>query len=401
MVKMRAVFLRMSPMKFSIRRMIAGGCLLAGLLAMQACQQKENAPAPAPQAGPPESVTLNAEQALHISVATAGERAFAPRVLAPGHVAFDQNHLAQVASPWAGRVQQVFVQAGDAVRRGQPLFSVASPDLAQAEGALIGAQAAWTQAQATLQRAQGLAQAQANAPRDLEQARAEEQSAAGAYQAARQALRLYGKSEAEIDRIAAARQVKGELRIASPMDGRVATRAIAPGTLVQPGDSPAPMSIAASSSLWLVADVAEADAAQVRVGQMLTATLPALPGRTLEGRLDYVASASDAGTHRVAVRATLRPAPAGLLPQMLADVTLHTGEAARQVAVPLDAVVRESDGTRVIFATADGRTFTRRPVQLDEPQDGYYPVRTGVQAGERIATSGALFLSNALALLAQ
>lgn len=382
--------------------MIAGGCLLAALLPMQACRQQENAPAPAPPpAAPPQSVTLDAGQAGQIRVEAASERDFAPQVQAPGHVDFDQDHLAQVSSPWAGRVQQVFVKAGDVVRRGQPLFSVASPDLAQAEGALIGAQGTWAQAKAALQRAQGLAQAQANAPRDLEQAVSDEQTAAGNYQAARQALRLYGKSEAEIDGIAAARRVDGLLRIDSPMEGRVATRAIAPGALVQPSDSPAPMSIAPSSTLWLVADVTEADAAQVRAGQVMTATLPALPGVTLESKVDYVGSACDAATHRVAARATLRQAPAGLLPQMLADITIRTAEPVRQVAVPMDAVVRESDGTLVIFATADALTFTRRPVQLDEPQGGYYPVRSGLQAGERIAASGALFLSNALALLAQ
>ncbi|WP_430390533.1 efflux RND transporter periplasmic adaptor subunit [Dyella sp. 20L07] len=395
-------------MKNNGGRLIAGACLLAALILVLSCRQHDapssagTAPANAtPAAPPPQTVTINAEQARQVRVTTVSQRDFAPHIEAVGYVDFDQDHLAQVTSPYAGRIREVFAKAGDTVARGQALFSVDSPDLAQAEGTLVGAAASLNQTKAALQRAKGMAQVQANAPRDLEQAIADEQTAEGNYQAARRALHIFGKSDAEIDRIAADHRVDGELRIDSPIAGQVTARTIAPGDLIQPGNSPAPFNIADLSTLWLVANVAEADAPMVHAGLPLTASLPALPGHPITGKVDYVGSISDPNTHRVLVRTALHSPPQGLRPQMLVDYTIRTAEPVSRTAVPEDAVVREGDGTMVIFTTKDGLSFTRHSVTLGTPEDGYYPVLSGLPAHEQIAAEGALFLSNALALLSQ
>ncbi|XRD81801.1 efflux RND transporter periplasmic adaptor subunit [Dyella halodurans] len=374
------------------------------MLLAWSCQQHGTTPPGAASRTAPASsqtVTINAEQARQVHVTSTTDRDFAPYIQAVGYVDFDQDHLAQVTSPYAGRVREVFAKAGDAVTRGQPLFSVDSPDLAQAEATLVSAAASWTQTRAALTRAKGMAQVQANAPRDLEQAVADQQTAEGNYQAARRALLIFGKSEADIDRIAAARRVDGELRINSPITGLVATRNIAPGSLIQPGSSPAPFNVADASSLWLVANVAETDSPLLHPGLPLVANLDALPGQRFESPIDYVGSSSDPNTHRVVVRATLHAPAAGLRPQMLADYTIRTAEPTRHIAVPEDAVVREGDGSMVIFTTRDGRSFTRRPVKLGAPQDGYFPVLSGLSSHEQIAAEGALFLSNALTLQSQ
>ncbi|PXV61597.1 membrane fusion protein, cobalt-zinc-cadmium efflux system [Dyella jiangningensis] len=383
---------------------MAGACMVAAILLavfLRAPSAADSNASPPDAPKDLQNVTINLKQARQVRVAQVVMRDFTPGVDAVGYVDFDQDRLAQVNSPYAGRVREVMVKAGDAVKRGQALFSVDSPDLTQAEANLVSAAAARVQTTAALERAKGMAQAQANAPRDVEQAVSDQQTAEGNYQAARRALRIFGKSDAEIDRIATTRRVDGELRIDSPIDGHVSTRTIAAGDLVQPGNSPAPITISDDDSLWLVANVSEDDAAQVHVGDTLVASLPALPQQNIKATVDYVSNSSDAATHRVTLRATLHAPPPGLRPQMLASYRIFTAPPASHEAVPADAVVREGTGAMVVFTTADGLRFTRRPVQLGPLQDGYYPVLSGLPAGQRIATEGALFLSNALALQSQ
>lgn len=379
--------------------------MLAAILLVVIARQGSPASAQiAPQAAKPsdpQTVAINAQQAKQVSISEVTQREFSPRIDAVGYVDFDQDHFAQVSSPYSGRVREVFAKAGDKVTRGQVLFSVDSPDLAQAEATLVSAAAARAQTTQALERAKGMAQVQANAPRDLEQAISDQQTAEGNYQAARRALRIFDKSDAEIDRIASTHRVDGEWRIASPITGTVTARNVAPGDLVQPGGTPVPFDISDASSLWLVANVAEADAPLVRVGEPLAATLPALPEHPISARVDYVGSASDPATHRVTLRAVLHAPPAGLRPQMLANYRITTAAPTRHDAVPVDAVVREGTGAMVVFTTTDGLHFTRHPVQLGQLQDGYYPVLAGLPPHERIAAEGALFLSNALALQSQ
>ena len=386
-------------------RLIAGCCVLTALLLIPLAHQASPAEAQAAPAAArpadPQTVTINAQQATQVRVSDVTQRDFAPRVDAVGYVDFDQDHVALVGSPYAGRVREVLARAGDKVTRGQTLFSVDSPDLAQAEATLVSTAAARAQTTQALARAKGMAQVQANAPRDLEQAIADQQTAEGNYQAARRALRLFDKSEAEIDRIVATRRVDGEWRIASPISGVVTARNVAPGDMLQANATPSPFSIADTDSLWLVANVAEADASQLRVGEPLTATLPALPGQAINTQVDYVGSSSDPATHRVMLRAALHAPPAGLRPQMLANYSITTAEPTRRDALPADAVVREGTGAMVVFTTTDGLRFTRHPVQLGAFQDGYYPVLAGLPKHQRIAAEGALFLSNALALQSQ
>lgn len=385
-------------------RLVAVGCLLVAFLLVLAARHELPAKAhasPRPAAADTQTVAVNPQQARQVRVAEVAQREFYPSVDAVGYVDFDQDHLAQVGSPYPGRVREVFAKAGDKVERGQALFALDSPDLAQAEASLVSAAAARAQTTAALERAKGMAQVQANAPRDLEQAIADQQTAEGNYQAARRALRIFDKSDADIDRIASTRRVDGELHIESPIAGRVTMRNVAPGDLVQPGNTPSPFSVSDEDSLWLVANVVDTDAAQIQVGQAMTANLPALPGSHIDAQVSYVASSSDPATHRVMLRAVLHKPPSGMRPQMLANYRIRTAEPSRHDALPVDAVVREGNGAMVVFTTIDGLRFTRHPVQVGTLQDGFYPVLSGLPPHERIATEGALFLSNALALQSQ
>ena len=86
---------------------------------------------------------------------------------------------------------------------------------------------------------------------------------------------------------------------------------------------------------------------------------------------------------------------------MFANFVIRTGDPVNSVAVPVNGVVREGDGTMTAFVTADRRRFTRRTVKIGLQRDGFDQILDGLQAGELVATEGALFLSNALTISAR
>ncbi|GGA50691.1 efflux RND transporter periplasmic adaptor subunit [Dyella nitratireducens] len=354
-------------------------------------------PAPAANTGADtHSVTLTDTQAKQVSVIDVGTHTFDTWRPAVGYIDYDQGRIAQVSSPYAGRVASVAAEEGDTVRKGQLLFTIDSPDLLQAESALLAADGVLTLSRKTLERTQKMLPIQASAKKDVEQAISDEQTAEASYRAARKTVLLFGKSEADIDRLLATRKVEGELRMLSPFDGIVANRSLTVGDLVQPGGSPTPFTVADLSSVWAVANMPEDDAAALKLHQPLAITLPALPGRTLRGEVSYIASAVDPNTHTVLVRADIPNPDRMLRPQMLANVAVQTAMAEHSPAVPEDGVVREGDGTTMVYVTQDGRRFEQRMVKVGKRQQGMDQILDGLKAGERVAGEGALFLDNML-----
>jgi len=358
-------------------------------------------PATADTLAAKDAVAITDLQARHVNVVPASTHGFDTQLDATGYVDFNQNRLAQVFSPYQGRVLQVPAEAGDDVRKGQTLFTVESPDLVQAESNLISTAGLLALSNKTLERARKMLEVQANAQKDIEQAVSDQQTAEGNYQAARNAVRIFGKSDAAMDRIVVSRKVDDTLAIVSPFAGQVTARSIAPGTLVQPGSATAPITVADLSSVWVVANVAEDAISSLRIGQPVAVTITALPNRTLQGKLSYIGSAVDPNTHRIIVHAQIDNAQHQLHPQMLASFTVQTGAPMPSIAVPVNAVVREGDGSMTVFTTQDGHRFVRREVKLGLQQDGLDQVLSGLSANERVAGDGALFLSNALALQSQ
>ena len=307
----------------------------------------------------------------------------------------------QVFTPYQGRIVGLFATVGDEVKKGQTLFTIDSPDLLQAESTLIAAAGVLEFTTRNLARLKQLYTTKAISQRDLEQAVSDQQTAEGNVRAGRDSVRLFGKSEAEIDSIIAKRMADPILVVPSPISGRITERNAAPGLYVQPGNAPAPFSVADTSTMWMLANVAESDSPAFSVGQEARVTIMAHPGRVFEGRISTIASTVDPTTHRVLVRSEIDDPKHELRSGMFANFVIRTGEPVRAVAVPLDGAVREGDGTMTVWVTADRRRFTKRTVKTGLQREGYYQIVEGLQAGELVATEGALFLSNALTIAAR
>jgi cobalt-zinc-cadmium efflux system membrane fusion protein len=374
-------------------RLRFSGCI--ALIAIAACSKPAPEQTAARTAAPDtQNVSLTADQAKAITVAAVTDRSFTIEKQAIGSIDFNQNLSVAVFTPYPGRIIKAYVDLGDRVVRGQVLFTIESSDFIQAQSNLISAQATLDQTRSALLRAKKLYASQAIDQNDYEQAVAAEASADGAQKAAREALAIFGMTTAEVDDLITKRRVEPALVVRSPITGAVTARNAAPGLLEQPGGLPAPYSVADTTTVWLLADVTEEDSPAFAVGQELSVTVNAYPGRQFKGKVDAVGALVDPNTHRVTVRSEIRDPTHELRAGMLANFVIRTAQAAVSPAVPVNGVVREGDGTMSVWVTSDGQHFQRRTVTLGLQEDQYDQILAGVNTGERVAVDGAIFLSN-------
>jgi len=373
------------------------------LLAYLALQGASSRPVQAEPTRPGSGVALSADtvelkpaQLGAVRIEPIGEHEFLYRRPAVGIIDFDQNLSVQVFTPYPGRIIQAYADLGDLVKRGQVLFSIESPDFIAAESALIGAAATLEQTRSALQRATRLYAAHGIDQNDYESAVAAQQTAEGALKAARAAVAVFGKTAAEIDLIINRRQVEPALIVRSPLTGHITARNAAPGLLEQPGNAPAPYAVADPGTKWMVANVSESDAPLVKVGQPIRATVSALPGRSFDGSIVRLGRSLEPNTHRIQVRGEIADPKDELIPGMLASFAIQVQEPVKSIAIPVNGVVRNGDGSFAAWVTTDRRRFTQRIVSLGEPLDGQYPVLAGLKRGELAVTDGAVFVSNIL-----
>ena len=323
-------------------------------------------------------------------------REFPVEKTAIGSIDFNQDMTVQVFTPYSGRIVQLSAQLGDEVQKGQVLFTIDSPDLVQASSTLISAASVLDLTNRNLVRAKTLYDTRAWSQQQYEQAVSDQQTAEGNLRASRDAVRIFGKSDADMDRMIKERKVDPILVVSSPVPGRVAARNAAPGLYVQPGNPPAPYAVADVSTMWLLANVPENDAPAYRVGQPLKVKVPAYPDHVFEGRVNTIGLTVDPNTRRVLVRSVIKDPRHELWAGMFANFVIQVGDPMRSLAVPLNGVVREGDGTMTVWVTNDRRHFTKRTVKIGIQYDGYHQILEGLKPGEIVATESALFMNNAL-----
>jgi len=342
------------------------------------------------------SVDLNETQVKALKYAAAEAHTFSPQRVAVGSIDFNENLAVPVFAPYQGKIIKAFAEIGDEVAKGQTLYTIDSPDLIQAESTLIADAGVYDLTKAALTRAKDLFDNQGLAQKDYEQAMSDEMTAEGAFKAARDAVRVFGKSEAQIDEIVTKRKIDPALVVPSPISGRVTARDAQPGLLVQPGVAPAPYSVADVSTMWMLADVAETDSPLFRPGQDVRVKVMAFPDHDFAGTIATIGATVDPSTHTTVVRSEVKDPKHELRPGMFATYVISTGQPIRDTALPLSGVVREGDGTMSIWLTTDRHRFFKRTAKIGLQQDGFDEIVEGLKPGETVVTDGAIFLSNIL-----
>jgi membrane fusion protein, heavy metal efflux system len=325
-----------------------------------------------------------------------------------GRIAFDGDLTTPVFSPYSGRVTRVIANPGDEVRAGQPLLTLEASEFVQGQNDLLAAQAGVATAQSQLAFAQttekrkhALYDAKAGALQDWEQsqndvavAQSSLRAAEATLSAVRGRLRILGRSDADIDALARAGRIDPSATVVAPLAGTVTDRQVGPGQYLQAGGANPVFTIGSVASVWLVANVREEDAAVMRKGSPIEVRVFALPGRVFHARLNYVAPALDPATRRLTVRAELPNSGGELKPEMFATFDIVTGAESSAPAVPARGIVYEGAQARVWILGADG-ALTMRRIRPGRSADGLVEVLDGVQPGERVVASGALFIDRA------
>jgi cobalt-zinc-cadmium efflux system membrane fusion protein len=378
---------------------MAIGAAIAGVLAavlLAACSPKPAAGAHAAAAKGPPTLTLDPKQLDLIQIATVSEQQFLPQKQAVGAIDYNEDRSVQVYTPYQGKIITALRQMGDSVRKGQPLYTIQSPDLVQAESTLIAAAGVLDLTNRALARAQHLIGQQGVAQKDLDQAQSDQMTAEGALKAAKEAVKVFGKTDGEIEAVVTSRKVDPVLVVRSPIDGVVTARNAQPGLFVQPGTPPAPYAVADLSTKWMLANAPETDTAAFRLGQPVRVSVPAYPGQTFEGRIAKISPNVDPNVHTLQIRSEIADPKGELKPGMLSNFVILTAAAVTSPALPADSVVREPDGFETAWVTTDRRHFVQRGITIGLLHDGWVQILSGVSPGELVVSKGAVFLDNML-----
>jgi membrane fusion protein, heavy metal efflux system len=150
--------------------------------------------------------------------------------------------------------------------------------------------------------------------------------------------------------------------------------------------------------MWMIANVIETDAPAYKLGQAVEVRVPAYPDTVFKGHVTALGSTIDPNSRRQLVRSEIDDPQHLLRSGMYASFVIRVGDPVRSLAVPVNGVVREGDGTMTVWVTSDRRHFVKRTVKIGLQQDGSNQVLEGLEPGETVVTDGAVFLSNALLL---
>jgi membrane fusion protein, heavy metal efflux system len=342
------------------------------------------------------TLELSASQVSSLQIGTVGTYLFPVEKETVGNISFADDLSVQVFPPFQGKIIRSLVELGDQVQKGQPLYTIDSPDLIQAESTLIGAAATLELTSKELARAKQLQGTNGVSQRELEQATSDEQTAEGALKGARNSVRVFGKSDAEIDQIVGSRQIDPALIVHSPISGQITAFNGPPGLFVQPGNPPAPFTVSNVFIKWMLADVAESDIPLFHLGQPVAAKVMAYPDRVFQGHISKIYASVDPNTHRTTIRTEIRDPHNELRPGMLANFVIRVQKPVSSIAIPANGVVREGDGTMTAWVTTDRRHFSQRVVTTGLRRNGQVEILQGLQPGEWVVSDGAVFLSNML-----
>ena len=304
-------------------------------------------------------------QSIGVKISTVQRKAVNDRIATTGNVAVDETKLAYVQVRFSGYVQKVFVDATYRyVRKGQPLFTIYSPDLVSTERELLLAQEN---------------QRQLSHSADPEIAA----DAASLVEAAGRRLRQWDVPQREVARIESTGQVHNDLEIDSPVSGYITEREALPNKYAQPDTRL--YTVADLSTIWVFAQVFQNDLGRLAVGDSALLTVDTYPGRTFPGRVDFIYPEIDMATRTARVRLTFANPALVLKPGMFVNVSLEIPLGEHEV-IPAAGVLQT--GTRsLVFVDHGGGNLEPRGIQLGERAGDDFIVLDGLRAGERIVTS--------------
>ena len=371
------------------RALLAAMALTLAALA-SGCGRQADDHAPPPAADTPHNATLSAAQRQHVKLYTVAPSRFAKTIEATGVVDFDNDQATSVLAPFSGPVARLLVSAGQHVDKGQPLALVNSPDFAAAVGAYAKALVTARNARRLADADKDLGEHEGLPRRELEQAQADAASAEADRAAGLQALLALDVDPQTLKAIQSGKPLsRVQAVIRAPVAGTVAEKLITPGQLLQAG-STACFTVADLSRMWVMAQVAPSELAEVSVGD--PARVDAGSAGTLAGKVDNIGAVVDPDTRAVPVRVVVDNARGALKKQMYVRVRIQSRQAGQGLLVPASAILRDDENLPFVYVTARDGSFARDRVTLGYRAGDRYQITEGLKAGDQVVVDGGLFV---------
>ena len=304
-------------------------------------------------------------QSIGVKIGTVQRKPVEDEIETTGNVAVDETRVAYVQVRYSGYIQKVFVDATyQYVQKGQPLFTVYSPDIVATEREYIVAKQ--NQQQVSQSSVPGVSA-----------------SAASLVNAALERLKQWGVSQQEISRLESSGQVQQEMEVDSPVAGYVTERNALSSVAVQPDMRL--YTIADLSTVWVQAQAFQQDLGRIRVGDPSTLTVDSFPGRSFTGRVDFIYPQVDMDTRTAKVRLVFPNGHLQLKPGMFVNVALKI-PLGQQLVIPASGILQS--GTRdIAFVSRRDGYIEPRDVQVGQRVADDFVVLKGLEAGEKIVTS--------------
>ncbi len=306
------------------------------------------------------------QQLIGLRTAKVSEGPTGGELRATVRLAADETRVRKINVKVEGFVEKLYADfVGKPVAKGQPLFSVYSPDFVSAQ----------REYQLALKTQKALSGGSLH------------QSGGDLLDSARRRLLLWDIPQETLDRLEQGGEPQKTLVLRSPISGVVTAKTIVEGGRVSPGE--APLEITELGHLWALADVYEAELARVKVGMATELRMQGLEGRSFPGRVTFIDAVLDPKTRTAKVRIEVANPKGELKPEMFGDAILKSG-ARKGLLVPLDAVLDSGTRKVVFLALGDGK-FEPREVETGPAAGDQVEIRKGLSAGDEVVT-GASFL---------
>jgi len=318
------------------------------------------------------NVSPERQQLVGIRTATADVRPMIQKIRTVGIVTYDETRVAQVFSKVEGWIEKLVVNyTGKLVQKGQPLFTLYSPDLVSTqEEYLLALKAKETLGSSSIK------EISAGADSLLE--------------SAHRRLSLWDISEEQINNLQKTGKPQRTLTFYSPISGFVLKKDALQGMRVMPDKEL--YTIADLSTVWVNADIYEYELAHIHVGQKATINLSYFPARNFVGKVTWISPIMDEKTRTAKVRLEFANRDFILKPEMYANAEIEIN-AGRKLAVPDEAVL-DSGLRKVVFLDKGEGRFEPAEVKIGNKFDGYYEVLEGLSPGERILASAGFLLDS-------
>jgi cobalt-zinc-cadmium efflux system membrane fusion protein len=384
-----------------IRYKILSAVALTSILMLTACHSSDREQASqmtsfsanASKSATPQLFTIPQDQMSHVQVVTIAPTTLKRILRLTGAVAYNAFNTTPVITQVGGPVSRILVVPGEHVKAGQPMLDVSSPDYSQLLDAYLKAEDSYRLTDKNYSRAQDLYQHHAIAERDLEQAESDRNQAQADLNAAEQGLKILGiKNPAGLAKVPSSAQIP----VLAPISGEVVERLVSPGQVVQAGQTQA-FTISDLGTVWVLANVYQADLAYVHSGDEVVVQTDAYPG-SFHGRISFVSPALDPTTRTLQARVVVDNPGEKLKRDMYCTVTVTAGSLSNTVAVPNASVLRDDNNQPFVYVASGANQFGRRDVELGESQNGQTQILKGISVGERVVGDGSLFLQFANSL---